>query len=249
MRMLLAGNWKMNGVKASLAEIRALTRALAEEPAACDILVCPPSTLIAEAVKAADGTAVAIGGQDCHALSSGAYTGDIAAEMLRDAGAVTVIVGHSERRHYHGETNLVVAAKVKAAARAGLSCILCIGESEKDRAAGRAVATVTAQLKGSLPPELGSLPLTVAYEPVWAIGTGAVPKSQEIFEMHEAVRMALDGLLGVAAKDIRILYGGSVKPENAAEILAIPNVNGALIGGASLKAAEFLAIIRSASPS
>jgi len=246
MRMLLAGNWKMHGLKASLGEIRALGRALADEPTQGHVLVCPPATLIVEAVKAAEGSSIAIGGQDCHAQASGAFTGDISAEMLRDAGATAVIVGHSERRLYHGESNATVAAKTKAARRAGLHPILCVGESEEERSAGRAISVVTAQLKASIAPEVKAADLAVAYEPVWAIGTGKTPMSDEIAQMHEAVRSALSARFGSEAALVRILYGGSVKPENAASILAIPNVDGALIGGASLKAADFLAIIRAA---
>ena len=246
MRMLLAGNWKMHGLKASLGEIRALGRALADEPTQGHVLVCPPATLIVEAVKAAEGSSIAIGGQDCHAQASGAFTGDISAEMLRDAGATAVILGHSERRLYHGESNATVAAKTKAARRAGLHPILCVGESEEERSAGRAISVVTAQLKASIAPEVKAADLAVAYEPVWAIGTGKTPMSDEIAQMHEAVRSALSARFGSEAALVRILYGGSVKPENAASILAIPNVDGALIGGASLKAADFLAIIRAA---
>ncbi len=244
MRMLLAGNWKMNGLKAALSEIRALKRALADKPAPGDVLVCPPATLIADAVKAAEGSAIAIGGQDCHALASGAYTGDISAEMLRDAGATAVILGHSERRQYHGETNLIVAGKLKAARRAGLTAILCVGESDKERDSGRAVSIVTQQLQASIPPDIEASDLVVAYEPIWAIGTGRNAKSAEIADMHDAIRAVLAERF--AGAGVRILYGGSVKPDNAAEILSVKNVDGALIGGASLKAADFLAIILAA---
>jgi triosephosphate isomerase (TIM) len=246
MRMLLAGNWKMNGLRASLAEIRALNRGLAETPPWGDILVCPPATLMAEAAKAAEGGLVAIGGQDCHPLSSGAFTGDISAEMLRDAGATAVILGHSERRLYHEEADSLIAAKVKAARRAGLTSILCVGESETQRKQGRAAQVVAAQLEASVPAEIAALDLVVAYEPIWAIGTGKTPHAVEIEQMHEAVRALLTARFGAEGADIRILYGGSVKPENAEEILAVPNVDGALIGGASIKAADFLAIIRAA---
>jgi triosephosphate isomerase len=246
MRMLLAGNWKMNGLRASLAEIRALKRGLADEGPPGDVLVCPPATLIAEAVKAAEDSSIAIGGQDCHALASGAFTGDISAEMLRDAGATAVVLGHSERRQSHGETNVTVAGKIRAARRAGLTAILCIGESDKEREAGRAVAIVTQQLQASIPAELEAADLVVAYEPIWAIGTGKTPQSADIAEMHLAIRALLAERFGPAGAAVRILYGGSVKPDNAAEILAVPNVDGALIGGASLRAADFLAIIRAA---
>lgn len=246
MRMLLAGNWKMNGLKTVLAEIRALKRGLADEHSRGDVLVCPPATLIADAVKAAEGGPVAIGGQDCHALASGAFTGDISAEMLRDAGATAVIVGHSERRQYHGETNIVVAGKVRAARRAGLMAILCVGESDKEREGGHAEAVVTQQIEASVPAELDGTDLVVAYEPIWAIGTGKTPKVSNIAQMHQAIRTILNARFGALGAGMRILYGGSVKPDNAAEILAIANVDGALIGGASLKAADFLAIIRAA---
>jgi triosephosphate isomerase len=247
MRMLLAGNWKMNGLRASLAEIRALSRGLADEaPPRADILICPPATLIAEAAKAAEGGPIAIGGQDCHAQGSGAFTGDISAEMLRDAGATAVILGHSERRQHHGETDSVVAAKVLAARRAGLTAILCVGESEKHRDEGRALPVVTQQLKASMPAELIALDLVIAYEPIWAIGTGKTPRAAEIVQIHEAIRASMTGRFGADGAGVRILYGGSVKPDNATEILALPDVDGALVGGASLKAADFLAIIRAA---
>jgi triosephosphate isomerase (TIM) len=243
MRTLLAGNWKMNGLKGALGEIRALGRAFADEPPPGDVLICPPATLISEASRAAAGSAIAIGGQDCHPQPAGAFTGDISAEMLRDAGATAVIVGHSERRQFHGESNELVAAKARAAQRASLYAIVCVGETEAERLAGRALDVVTTQLRESLPAELGSSEAAVAYEPVWAIGTGRTPTTSEIQEMHAAIRAALRER-GPDMANIRILYGGSVKPENAAEILAVPNVDGALVGGASLKAADFLRIAR-----
>jgi triosephosphate isomerase len=246
MRMLFAGNWKMNGVNGSLAEVRALKRALADEPARGDVIVCPPFTLVAGAAKAVEGSPIGVGGQDCHASASGAFTGDVSAEMLRDAGATAVIVGHSERRQYHGETNATVAAKVSAAHRAGLTAILCIGESDTEREAGHAVPTVMAQLEASMPADVGASDVAVAYEPVWAIGTGKTPKAADIQEMHDAIRALLKKRFGAVASATRILYGGSVKPENARDILSVANVNGALVGGASLKAADFLAIIRAA---
>jgi len=244
MRALLAGNWKMNGLKAALGEIRALGRAFADEPPFGDVLICPPATLIGEAVRAAAGTVIAIGGQDCHPEAAGAFTGDISAEMLRDAGATAVIVGHSERRQYYGESSQTVAAKARAAQRASLYAIICVGETESERVVGHAIDVVTGQLRESLPAELKSSQVAVAYEPVWAIGTGRTPTTGEIHEMHASVREALRARNGADGADIRILYGGSVKPENAAEILAIPHVDGALIGGASLKAADFLRIAR-----
>ena len=246
MQRLLAGNWKMNGLHAALAEIRALTRAFVKDHPPASLLICPPATLIAEAVAAVGGSPIAIGGQDCHAQASGAYTGNISAEMLRDAGATWVILGHSERRHYHGETNLAVAAKVRAAKRAGLTAILCVGEHEVERDAGRAVPVVTTQLKSSMPDDLRAADLVVAYEPVWAIGSGRTPTGAQIADMHGAIREALAAKFGEGGRKIRILYGGSVKPENAKEILETPNVDGALIGGASLRAADFLAIVKAA---
>ena len=243
MRALLAGNWKMNGSKAALGEIRALARALSDETPTGDVLICPPATLIAEAVRAASGSLIAIGAQDCHALASGAFTGDISAEMLREAGATAVIVGHSERRQYHGETSPMVAAKAAAAKRASLYAIVCVGETEAERMAGHAIDVVTSQLKESLPPDLSSSEAAIAYEPVWAIGTGRTPTTAEIAEMHAAIREALRPRAGT---DMRILYGGSVKPENAVEILNIRNVDGGLVGGASLKAADFIRIVRAA---
>jgi triosephosphate isomerase (TIM) len=245
MRTLLAGNWKMNGLKGALGEIRALGRAFADDPPVGDVLICPPATLITEAARAAAGSAIAIGGQDCHPQPAGAFTGDVSAEMLRDAGATAVIVGHSERRQFHGESNEMIAAKARAAQRASLYAIVCVGETEAERLAGRAMDVVSVQLRGSLPAEFGSNEAAIAYEPVWAIGTGRTPTTSEIQEMHAAIRAAL-GEHGPDKTNIRILYGGSVKPENAAEILAIPNVDGALVGGASLKTADFLRIVRAA---
>ncbi len=232
MRQLIAGNWKMNGLGAALMQIEAVAAGLSSP--ACDVLICPPATLIARA--AALGGGVAIGGQDCHAESSGAFTGDISAEMLRDAGAVAVIVGHSERRQYHGESDAIVAAKAKAAWRAGLTAIICIGETEAERDAGRAYDVCKTQLAGSVPPGATTDNTAIAYEPVWAIGTGKTPTSPDIAQMHAHIRACLGGAF-------RILYGGSVKPSNAREILALENVGGALVGGASLKASDFLTIV------
>jgi triosephosphate isomerase len=246
MRALLAGNWKMNGLRAALGEIRALGKALNDEPPQGDVLICLPFTLIGEAVQVAAGSHVGIGGQDCHPEPRGAFTGDISAEMLRDAGATAVIVGHSERRQFHTESSALVAAKARAARRASLYAIICVGETESERAAGRAIDVVTAQLRESVPDDLKSTQAGVAYEPVWAIGTGRTPTLSEIQEMHGAVREALRARNGHEGASMRILYGGSVKPENASQILAIPNVDGALVGGASLKADDFLRIVRSA---
>ena len=243
MRPLIAGNWKMHGTGAALGEILSLAKEIAEETPECDVLVCPPFTLIARAVAAANGR-IAIGAQDCHRDPQGAFTGDIAAEMLADAGAVSVIVGHSERRRYHGETDIDVAMKASAAWRAGLSAIVCLGETEDERDAGQAAEVVSYQLDGSLP--LGANPATtaIAYEPVWAIGTGRTPATSEIVDIHALIRTRLADRLGEDGLQLRILYGGSLKPANAAAILSLPNVNGALVGGASLKAEEFLSIIR-----
>jgi len=244
MRMLLAGNWKMNGLKTALAEIRSLKRGLADEPARADVLICPPATLIMESARVVEESPMSVGGQDCHAKASGAFTGEMSAEMLRDAGATAVILGHSERRQYHSETNLTVAGKMTAARRAGLMAILCVGESEREREAGQAVAVVTGQLEASIPSGVEAGDFTIAYEPIWAIGTGKTPTIADIAEMHAAIRETLAARFSAAGETIRILYGGSVKPDNAAEILAVRNVDGALVGGASLKAADFLAIIR-----
>jgi triosephosphate isomerase len=246
MRALLAGNWKMNGLRASLAEIRALKRSIGNTRPTIDILICPPATLIAEAAKTVEDAPIDIGAQDCHAEIAGAFTGDISAEMLRDAGAMAVILGHSERRQYHGETDAMVAAKVAAAHRAGLMAILCIGESEQQRGRGQAKTVVKRQLTGSTNANVKPAELVIAYEPVWAIGTGRTAGPQDIAEMHEFIRAQLHERFGEEGAAIRILYGGSVKPDNAAEILSLAGVNGALVGGASLKAADFLSILQSA---
>ncbi|MEM7528249.1 MAG: triose-phosphate isomerase [Pseudomonadota bacterium] len=244
-RPLVAGNWKMNGLAASRGELDALKEGLSD--AAVDIVLCPPATLIAAFAVAAEGSAIAIGGQDCHAAASGAHTGDISAEMLADAGATAVILGHSERRADHHEDDRAVRAKVEAAWRAGLIAILCVGETEGERDAGRTLEVVTAQLRGSLLAGGSALSLVIAYEPVWAIGTGRTPTLAEIAEVHDHLRAQLSDLLGEQeATAMRILYGGSVKPVNAAEIFALENVDGGLVGGASLKAADFSAIIEAA---
>jgi triosephosphate isomerase len=245
MRQLIAGNWKMNGLAASLAEIERLRDALAGEPTRADILICPPASLVARAVAAGDGS-VPIGGQDCHAEPSGAFTGDISAEMLRDAGAVAVIVGHSERRQYHAETDATVAAKVKAAWRAGLKAIICIGETERQRRAGETGEVCGAQLSASVPDGATGANVAIAYEPVWAIGTGRTPTMAEIVETHTHLRGCLLSRFGGASDGINVLYGGSLNPSNAGEILGLSEVGGALVGGASLKAADFLTILGSA---
>ena len=247
MRALVAGNWKMNGLAASLAELGALKDALAAAPPACDVLVCPPATLIAQAAWHVKG-AFALGGQDCHIQPKGAFTGDISAEMLRDAGASFVILGHSERRQYHGETSEAVAAKARAAWRAGLTAIICIGESEAQRNAGEAPHICRGQLEESVPQEAMSANTVIAYEPVWAIGTGRTPTSADIAAMHAHIRDCLAAKLGVAGNGMLILYGGSVNPGNASEILGLPEVGGALVGGASLRAADFLKIITAIKP-
>jgi triosephosphate isomerase len=247
MRQLIAGNWKMNGTTASLGEIEAVAKAVANWKPECDVLLCPPVTLLARAVLQASGR-IAIGGQDCHAEVSGAFTGDVSAEMLRDAGASAVIVGHSERRQYHNETDALVAIKASAAWRAGMLAIICIGESEMQRTAGSAQSVCAGQLSGSVPNEATPDNTAIAYEPIWAIGTGKTATAGDIAEMHNHIRACLASAFGSRGRDFRILYGGSVKAANAAEILAIPAVGGALVGGASLKAADFLAIIRASSP-
>ncbi len=242
MRPLVAGNWKMNGLAAGLSELSSLKEALAARTIPCEVLVCPPATLMAQAAARVQG-AFALGGQDCHARPAGAHTGDISAEMLKDAGASFVIVGHSERRQHHGERDGDVAAKAGAAWRAGLVAIICIGESEAQRLAGDANKICGDQLGGSVPDGATAANTVIAYEPVWAIGTGKTPTSAEIAAMHAHIRSVLVRRLGEAGRGMRILYGGSVKPDNAHEILNLPEVSGALVGGASLKAADFLGII------
>ena len=238
-RPLVAGNWKMNGLRASRAELEQMIVG-AQGLKAVDLMICPPATLISTFAAIAEGSPVAIGGQDCHAEPAGAYTGDIAAEMLKDAGAVAVIVGHSERRRYHGETDAMVRAKALAARRAGLLAIICVGETRAERDAGKTHTVVGAQLDGSLPDGLADF--VVAYEPVWAIGTGVTPTKDDVADVHRFIRERLCARYGDAGQGVRILYGGSVKPANAKALLGIDNVDGALIGGASLEAAEFLAI-------
>ena len=242
LKKLVAGNWKMHGTGEALAEVAAI--AAAGQSSSCDVALCLPATLIERAVRAAPG--FAIGAQDCHSAEKGAHTGDISGAMLKDAGAALTIVGHSERREAHGETDADVRAKAEAALAAGLAVILCVGESLEVREAGQAVAAVSAQLDASLPPAAQSASLAVAYEPIWAIGTGLVPSTAEIAEMHAALRQRLLTAYGDAGGAIRILYGGSVKASNAADIFAVPDVDGALVGGASLKAADFLPIVEAA---
>ncbi len=241
MRKLAAGNWKMNGSAAALAEVKALAEA--HPTPGCEVLLCPPATLIAQMVWHAKDTPVMVGGQDCHPKASGAHTGDVSALMLADAGAGHVILGHSERRADHGETDALVAAKVQAAWAAGLVAVICVGETEGERDAGRALDVVAAQLAGSVPDGATAANTVIAYEPVWAIGTGRTPTLPEIAEVHGFLRRALTARLGAEAAGMRLLYGGSVKPSNAAEIFAVADVDGALVGGASLKAADFGAIV------
>jgi triosephosphate isomerase len=239
-RPLVAGNWKMNGLSAAATEFAGMIEGARDLAAVADLMVCPPATLIAQFATLAQGSPLLVGAQDCHAEPSGAFTGDISAEMLKDAGASAVILGHSERRVHHDETDAEVRAKALAARRAGLMAIVCVGETRPQREAGRALAIVQTQLDGSLP-DTGEN-LVVAYEPVWAIGTGLIPTPGDVAEMHAAIRQRLHGRFGRAGGDVRILYGGSVKASNAGELMGIAEVDGALVGGASLKAADFLAI-------
>ena len=246
-RPLIAGNWKMNGLRA---DALALAKGVAEgvRKAAWtdrEVLVCPPATLVMAVAEAVRGSGLLVGGEDCHAKASGAHTGDVSAEMLKDAGASHVIVGHSERRTDHGETDEVVRAKAEAAWRAGLLPIVCIGETLAEREAGRTLAVLETQLKGSVPAGSSAANLVVAYEPVWAIGTGKTPTTPEVAAAHAHIRKVLGGLVPDAA-GVRLLYGGSVKGSNAVELLAAGDVDGALVGGAALKADEFLAIANAA---
>jgi triosephosphate isomerase (TIM) len=240
-RKLAAGNWKMNGTSADLAELTAL---LAAFPApGPEILICPPATLLHRMAGARGEHPLALGGQDCHANVKGAHTGDISAAMLRDAGATHVILGHSERRTDHAETDALVAAKALAARAASLTALICVGETEAQRRANDTLAIVGAQLAGSIPDGATAADTVIAYEPVWAIGTGLVPTTAQIAEVHAFIRQTLAARFGEEGRAMRILYGGSVKPANAAEIFAVPDVDGALVGGASLKAADFGPII------
>lgn len=243
-RPLIAGNWKMNGLRAAKSELRAVAAGLAGISA--ETMICPPFTLIGAFASDVAGTELMIGGQDCHPAESGAHTGDISAEMLRDAGAVAVILGHSERRIDHQEGDAIIKAKVKAAWRAGLLPVVCVGETLVERDAGEACAVVTRQVRQSVPEGATAASLVIAYEPIWAIGTGRTPTTDDVAEVHGAIRHILTERFGAEANGIRILYGGSVKPDNAAALLAVSDVDGALVGGASLKAADFLAIARAA---
>lgn len=237
-RPLIAGNWKMNGMSADIGELKAMAEGAF---GGADALICVPATLMTPAREALDGR-VHLGGQDCHTAASGAHTGDISAEMLADAGATHVLVGHSERRTDHGETDAVVAAKAEAAWRAGLTAVICIGETKAERETGDTLSVLSRQISGSVPKTAQAENTVVAYEPVWAIGTGLTPTAEDVAEAHRHIRDELTSLLGEEAGKMRILYGGSVKPGNATELLSIEHVDGALVGGASLKAVDFLAI-------
>lgn len=241
-RPLVAGNWKMNGLGASAAELDKIIAGSGTVAGKAELMVCPPATLVARFANVARGTEVLVGGQDCHPEPSGAHTGDIAAEMLADAGAKAVIVGHSERRADHHETDAVVCAKALAAWRAGLMAIVCVGETREQREAGETLAVAGGQLAGSLPNGATKSNLVVAYEPVWAIGTGLTPTPADVAEVHGFIRNTLVARFGDEGEGVRILYGGSVKPANAVELMSVAEVNGALVGGASLKAEDFLGI-------
>jgi triosephosphate isomerase len=240
-RPLVAGNWKMNGLKASTPELGKIIQGAGDLWPKVDLMICPPATLVMSFAVAALGSKIKIGGQDCHAEPSGAFTGDISAEMLADLGAKAIIVGHSERRTLHQETDAVVRAKAQAVWRAGLTAIVCIGETRAEREAGQTLDVLGRQLDGSLPDGAAG-GLVIAYEPVWAIGTGLTPTVADVAEAHGFIRKRLGERIGAAGSAIRILYGGSVKPANAKELMAVANVDGALVGGASLKAEDFLGI-------
>ncbi len=241
---LVAGNWKMNGTTASLSEVRLLVEMLTGVALSCEVMICPPATLLTTVADLLKSSNVRLGGQDCHARSSGAYTGDVSAEMIKDAGASAVIVGHSERRTNHGETDAIVRAKVEAAHRAELTAIVCIGETLDERQRGQTLEVVSRQLEKSVPQGIEPAMTVIAYEPVWAIGSGLTPGVAEVEQVHSHIRREM-GRLGVSRPaEVRILYGGSVKPVNAAQLLKAEDVNGALVGGASLKAADFIGIIK-----
>lgn len=243
-RPLVAGNWKMNGVSASIAELDTMMKQFGPALAGkIDLLICPPFTLIEEFAAAASGSRVQIGAQDCHPAAAGAHTGDISAEMLKDCGARAVIVGHSERRADHGESDQLVRAKAQAAFRAGLTAIVCVGETLAEREGGQALAVVARQIAGSVPEAAEARQLVIAYEPVWAIGSGKTPTPADIAEVHGVIRRELAERLGEnVAQEVRILYGGSVKAANAGELLRVTDVDGALVGGASLTAHDFIGI-------
>lgn len=240
-RKLIAGNWKMNGLRASLTEVRAMVQGASAIPGV-DLVICPPATLASAVGEVLKGSPIGLGGQDCHPAVSGAFTGDISAEMWADLGARYVIIGHSERRAMHGETDAIVATKAAAVFRTGLTPIICVGESLAERDSGQTLAVVRGQLAGSVPDLAASMHTIIAYEPVWAIGTGRTPTLAQVAEVHQAMVDALTARLGAAGGNIPLLYGGSVKPENAAELMQTAGVDGALVGGASLKAGDFLKI-------
>ena len=243
-RALVAGNWKMNGTKASLKEITTLATKLKDRKPKCNVMICPPATLLGEAKALAKGSKVKIGGQDCHSAQSGAHTGDISADMLKNIGATAVIVGHSERRADHGESDKTVCEKAKAAHAGGLTAIICVGETLEQYKAKQTLKVITGQIKGSLPETATAKNTIIAYEPVWAIGSGLTPTVAEVAKVHTHIRKRLGVALGEGdAASVAVLYGGSVKPDNASELMAAANVNGALVGGASLKATDFLGII------
>ena len=241
-RPLVAGNWKMNGLRGDLAQIQGVARGAGQIADSIDIVICPPATLLYVATAVAEGTPLGIGAQDCHMLPSGAHTGDVSAEMIADCLASHVIVGHSERRADHGECDEVVRAKAEAGWRAGLTAIICVGETEQERGLGRTLDVVGGQMAGSVPDGAKPSNTVIAYEPVWAIGTGLTPTTRDVAEVHAFLRERLGQRFGPAGHSFRLLYGGSVKPANAEELMAVENVDGALVGGASLKSADFLAI-------
>lgn len=243
-RPLVAGNWKMNGLGNSRSEIKKLLLKLSEKRLSCDLLICPPATLLSSFKQLIKGTRLRLGGQDCHSEPTGAHTGDISAEMLADVGARFVIVGHSERRADHGETDATVHAKALAAHRAGLTAIVCVGETAIERQSKKTLRVIGTQLRRSLPDQVTANNLVVAYEPIWAIGTGLTPSAGQIAEVHGFIREKLVKRFNREGQGIRVLYGGSVKPDNATEILAIDDVDGALVGGASLKATDFWGIVK-----
>ncbi|SFK64470.1 triosephosphate isomerase (TIM) [Methylocapsa palsarum] len=243
MRALIAGNWKMHGLEAQLDEIETIAASVKASPPAVDVLICPPSTLISRAVQKSAGR-LNIGGQDCRSEADGPFTGDVSAEMLKDAGASTVIVGHSERRKHYGESNSMVAKKAQAAWRAGILAIICIGETATQRREGQALSTCGHQIAGSVPDEMTLAANAIGYEPLWAIGTGRSATHDEIVEVHAYIRKCLVTRFGAKGRNLRILYGGSVDPSNAREIMALPEVGGLLVGGESLKAKEFDSILR-----
>lgn len=242
-KALVAGNWKMNGLHASIEELEALIAKITVTPAQADILICPPFTLVSAFAGSAEDSHIRIGAQDCHAEAKGAHTGDISAEMLKDAGASHIIIGHSERRTDHGESNEDVHAKALAVYGQNLCAIICVGETEEERDVGDTLPVVASQISGSVPDAADRNNTVIAYEPVWAIGTGRVPSEEDVRQVHKAIREQLVSRFGDAGEGIAILYGGSVKPSNAKTLMSIENVNGALVGGASLKADDFDGII------